>query len=61
MVNLAFGTAVIIVVLIGPVFVKAIDQNVEFFFLLIGLLTAYLMGQLNEAAVGVANLLLELP
>jgi predicted cation transporter len=54
MVNLAFGTAVIIVVLIGPVFVKAIDQNVEFFFLLIGLLTAYLMGQLNEAAVGAA-------
>ncbi len=52
--NLVFGTAVIIVVLIGPVFVKAIDQNVEFFFLLIGLLTAYFMGRLNEAAVGAA-------
>lgn len=54
MVNLAFGTAVIIVVLIGPVFVKAIDRNVELFFLLIGLLTACLMGQLNEPAVGAA-------
>jgi len=54
MVKLAFGTVVIIVVLIGPVLFEAIDQNVELFFLVIGLLAAYFLGQLNEVAVRAA-------
>jgi predicted cation transporter len=51
MLKLAFGTIVVIVVLIGPVLFEAIDRNVELFFLVIGLLSAYFLGQLSEGAV----------
>jgi predicted cation transporter len=51
MLKLAFGTAVIIAVLVGPVFVEVIERNVEPFFLLIGVLTAYTMGRFSSAVV----------
>jgi predicted cation transporter len=47
----AFATLVIIVVLVGPIFIEVIERNVEFFFLLIGLLTACIMGQFSWAMV----------
>jgi predicted cation transporter len=49
--TLALATLVIIAVLLGPVLIKPIERNVEFFFLLIGLLTAGIMGQFNAALV----------
>ncbi len=54
MVTLAVATLVIVVVLLGPVFIEAIGQNVELFFLLIGVLTACIMGQFNAALVWAA-------
>ena len=54
MVKLAFATSVIIVVLVGPLFIELIERNVEFFFFLIGLLTAYITGRLSSAEVWAA-------
>ncbi len=51
MVKLLLAILVIVVVLVGPVFVGAIERNVEAFFLVIGMLTAWMMGQFNEALV----------
>jgi predicted cation transporter len=50
--KLAFGALVIVAALFGPVFLETIEQNVELFFLLIGLLTAAVMGQFNLPMVG---------
>jgi predicted cation transporter len=50
----ALATLVIVVVLLGPVFIGAIERNVELFFLLVGVLTACLMGQLSVALVRAA-------
>src|SRR5579863_6007734 len=49
MATLALATLVIIAVLLGPVLIKPVERNVEFFFLLIGLVTATVMGQFNAA------------
>jgi predicted cation transporter len=49
--TLAFAILVIVVVLLGPVFVKVVERNTEIFFLLIGALTAGLMGQFDAALV----------
>jgi predicted cation transporter len=54
MLQLAFGTAVIIAVLVGPVLVGGIERNVEPFFLLIGVLTALLMGRFSSAVISAA-------
>jgi len=54
MVTLALATLVIVVVLLGPVFIEAIERNVELFFLLIGVLTACIMGQFDAALVRAA-------
>ena len=51
MLKLAFATAVIIVVLVGPVFIEVVERNVELFFFLIGILTAYIMGRFSSAVV----------
>jgi predicted cation transporter len=51
MATLALATLVIIAVLLGPVLIKPIERNVEFFFLLIGILTAAVMGQFNATLV----------
>ncbi len=49
MVTLALAAIVIVLVLLGPVFIGAIERNVELFFLLVGVLTACIMGQFNAA------------
>ena len=54
MLKLAFGAAVIVVVLVGPVFVEVIERNVESFFLLMGVLTAYSIGRFSSAVVSAA-------
>ena len=54
MVTLALATLVIVVVLLGPVFVRAIERNLELFFLLIGLVTACVMRQFDAALVWAA-------
>jgi len=54
MVRLALTTLIIVVVLLGPVFVEAIERNVELFFLLTGVLTACIMGQFDVALVRAA-------
>ncbi len=41
----------ILAVLLGSILVKPIERNVEFFFLLVGVLTACVMGQFNRALV----------
>jgi predicted cation transporter len=51
MVTLVFASFVIIIVLLGPVFVAPIGRNVEVFFLVIGVLTALMMGQFSPALV----------
>jgi len=48
MLRLIFGLLVIVVVLLGPIFLEAVEQNVETFFLLIGLTTCVLMGQFDR-------------
>jgi len=53
-VTLALATLVIGLVLLGPVFIGAIERNVELFFLLVGVLTACIMGQFNAALVWAA-------
>ena len=54
MVRLALATLVIVLVLLGPVFIEAIERNVELFFLLVGVLTACIMGQFSAALVWAA-------
>ncbi len=54
MLRLAVASLVIVVVLLGPIFVEAIERNVEGFFLVIGILTALMMGQFNAALVWAA-------
>src|SRR5208283_6118015 len=54
MVTLVFATLVLAIVLVGPVFVGAIERNLEVFFLLVGLVTAGVMGQFNTALVWAA-------
>ncbi len=54
MMTLALAALVIVVVLLGPVFVEAIERNVEIFFLLIGVLAACIMGQFDAALVRAA-------
>jgi len=51
MLRLILAALVIVAVLLGPVFIEAIEQNVELFFLLIGALTAWIMGQFDSALV----------
>jgi predicted cation transporter len=41
-------------VLLGPVLIKPIERNVELFFLLVGVATAYIMGQFNATLVWAA-------
>jgi len=53
-VRLALATIVIVLVLLGPVFIEAIERNVELFFLLVGVLTACIMGQCNAALIRAA-------
>jgi len=54
MVTLALAALVIVTVLLGPVFIEAIELNLELFFLLVGVLTACIMGQLSAALVWAA-------
>src|SRR5579863_4599130 len=54
MVNLVLATLIIVVVLLGPVFIEAIERNLELFFLLIGVLTALIMGRFDAALVWAA-------
>jgi len=51
MVTLAVAILVIVVVLLGPVFVGAIERNVEIFFLVVGVLTACVLGRFDTALV----------
>jgi len=51
MLTFVLATFVIILVLLGPVFVGAIERNVEVFFLVIGVLTALMMGQFTASLV----------
>jgi predicted cation transporter len=44
----------ILAVLLGPILVKPIERNVEFFFLLVGALTAWLTGQFNAELIRAA-------
>src|SRR5271167_1845424 len=50
-VTLAVAILVIVVVLLGPVFVGAIERNVELFFLAVGILTASVLGRFDAALV----------
>ncbi len=52
MMRLAFVALVVVAVLLGPVLIESIERNVEVFFLLIGMLTACIMGQFNVSMVG---------
>ncbi len=52
--TLALTALIIVVVLLGPVFIEAIERNVELFFLLMGVLTACIMGQFDVALVRAA-------
>ena len=54
MLRLTLATLVIVLVLLGPVFVEMIERNVEAFFLVVGVLTACIMGQFNAALVRAA-------
>jgi predicted cation transporter len=51
MLTLALATLVIVLVLLGPVFIGPVERNVELFFLLVGVLTACIMGQFNAGLV----------
>lgn len=48
---LAVAITVIVAVLLGPVLSRAVERNVEFFFLIVGALTACVMGQFDAALV----------
>jgi predicted cation transporter len=52
--TLTLATLVILLVLLGPVFIGQIERNVELFFLLVGVLTACIMGQFNVTLVWAA-------
>jgi len=54
MLTLAVALLVILVVLLGPVFVGAIERNVELFFLIVGALTACITGRFDVALVRAA-------
>ena len=54
MAKLVLATLVLVVVLLGPVFIEAIERNVELFFLLIGVLTAAVVGRFDAALVWAA-------
>ena len=54
MLTLAIAILVIVVVLLGPVFVGAIERNVELFFLLVGILTACVLGRFDTVLVWAA-------
>jgi predicted cation transporter len=54
MATLALGILIIVAVLLGPVLIGAIERNVELFFLLVGVLTACMMGQFSAALVWAA-------
>src|SRR5208337_656923 len=54
MVRLALTTLIVVVVMLGPVFIEAIERNVELFFLLTGVLTACIMGQFDVTLVRAA-------
>jgi len=43
--------AIILLVLFGPIFIGAIERNLEVFFLAIGFVTAWMMGELKGALV----------
>ncbi len=55
MTTVLFAASIIVLVLVGPIFIRVIEQNVEVFFLAVGLLTAFFSGQLKwklvEAAI----------
>src|SRR5271156_90613 len=52
--KLVLAILVLVVVLLGPVLVKAIERNVELFFLVIGVLTAAGVGRFDAALVWAA-------
>jgi len=54
MLRLSLAILVIVLVLLGPVFIEAIERNVEVFFLLVGVLTACILGQFDAALVRAA-------
>ena len=54
MLRVALATLIITLVLLGPVLVQAIERNVELFFLVIGVLTAFTMRQFNTALLTAA-------
>src|SRR5258708_29792821 len=51
MMTVILAALTILAVLLGPILVKPIERNVEFFFLIVGVLTACIMGQFNAALV----------
>ena len=50
MMTVILASSTILAVLLGPILVKPIERNVEFFFLLVGVLTACVMGQFDARA-----------
>jgi predicted cation transporter len=54
MLKVSVATTIIALVLLGPAFVEVIERNVELFFLLVGVLTACIMGQFNGSLVWAA-------
>lgn len=54
MVRSALAILVIVLVLLGPVLIEAIERNIELFFLVVGVLTAAIMGQFKAALVWAA-------
>ena len=54
MATLAFAILVIVVVLIGPLLIEAIERNLELFFLAVGMLTACIMGEFHATMVRAA-------
>jgi predicted cation transporter len=51
MIALVLTSSTILAVLLGPILVKPIERNVEFFFLVTGTFTCAVMGQLNSALI----------
>ena len=54
MMTVILTSLTILTVLLGPILVKPIERNTEVFFLVIGVLTAYAMGQFDAALVRAA-------
>ncbi len=44
----------VLAVLFGPILIEPIERNLEFFFLIVGLLTAWMMGQFGPALIWAA-------